>query len=203
MTRHCGRRRTTNLLQPLLVVAWAACNEPVPCTDEACAARCEETTTAPTDPTLLTPIEQKILGDRLRDLSVGVRTYGPQGFGLCAGANTCERWLGGGSTEPLPPGSYVVHAEVQVPADGTWVASTRVVCRAVDRNDDGTYTVLLERQRDIPVRPSTDGGPVVLDAIERLISPFPLGDAACDITLHGGIASRHPERFTVRLPGVK
>jgi hypothetical protein len=195
-------------LRPVWPQAWGvaallvACHaEPEPCTDDDCDARCAESVTQP-PPGLpeLTALERKLLGDRLRDHRAGVRLTGEQGFGVCTGSNSCERWVGANLKDPLPPGSYVVHAELAVPPDGAWTVTVQTTCMA-RQPVGGVYPVLWERSRELQVRARADGGVVVLDAIERLISPFPQQPALCEISLSDGVSAREPERFSVVLAG--
>ncbi len=62
--------------------------------------------------------EFALLRDDLADLREGVRPFGAQGLGVCVREDTsCGRFVGS-SSEALPPGDYLLWAELRAPRVG-------------------------------------------------------------------------------------
>ncbi|MCB9758431.1 MAG: hypothetical protein H6739_01190 [Alphaproteobacteria bacterium] len=110
----------------------------------------------------LSPFEAGLLKDDLADLRKGIRPFNAEGFGVCEGKRTCDRFLGAEAGE-LPAGSdYIVQAELTVPKLGDgWQVEFAMECETQGKSgnsstnkDAKTYSVSYSgAERGYSLRP--------------------------------------------------
>jgi len=121
-----------------------------------CADICAENTkTEPQEAAglQLTPFEQDLFRPIVEDVRLGVRPYDDASIGLCRGIQKCDEYLGL-EVEDLPPGKYMVRAELQVPdvgEKGTWMVDFSTKCTIIRQTAKGEQRSDKEHQRSYPV----------------------------------------------------
>jgi hypothetical protein len=134
------------LFLPLFIVACAA---PAECTEADCAALCGDAGSDPAPAAAatapgsgLSAFESGLVGPVLDDLRGGVRPFNDSGIGICTGnSKDCDEYLGREPGE-LPPGEYMLRAELRVPDigdKGTWKVKLDTDC-TLTRSKDGSET---------------------------------------------------------------
>ncbi|MBA2320728.1 MAG: hypothetical protein H0V89_06190, partial [Deltaproteobacteria bacterium] len=111
-------------------------DEPSTCGPEECAAFAAA---PPAVQGPLAPWEEALVGPLLADARGGIRPWDAEGIGICRGTRVCDAYLGTEVGE-LPPGDYLVRAELRVPElgpPGTWKIRYRSQCEVVTRTKDG------------------------------------------------------------------
>ena len=158
---------------------------------EVCAAQTagDDQGTAPADLKLST-FEAEMLAPVVEDVRAGVRPFAETSIGICKGKKECEEYLGMDVGE-LPPGNYIVTAELRVPDIGppkTWKIDFVTECEtttktdAISKNDhtrnyDVRYAGTERGYRLSPLRtvesPSKGGA---RSCKFKLVAPHPDGD---------------------------
>jgi len=144
---------------------------------------------APPDERVLSEAEYALLKDDLEDLRAGVRPFDASALGICvADGKGCGRFIGADAPD-LPPGEYLLSAELRAPrlgpSDG-WPVAVSTDCTfegpsgARTTSDSKSYTVRYageERGYRLRLRP--------------IRSPNPGGAASCTYTVsaQGGDAA--------------
>ncbi len=176
----------------------AACGgEPRVCTPEECAAISPPPAAPPpgAPPAGLTEFEAAAIQPLLDDLREGVRPWTDQAIGVCRGARTCEAWVGT-AVGDLPPGDYVVRAEIGVPQlgpPGLWTAAWQSECevRATSAKGEArTRKVKAEKSFELHYAGPNQG--YRLEPLQRIESP---GDGAqsCTWSLTLGSSAAAPQ----------
>ncbi len=158
----------------------AACAGQEPCPDNQCRDWCERNVALEdvlADPAdvmsspVLSGLEYRLLEQRLFAYRRGPVLRGEDGYGVCEGTESCERFVGQRVFESLPPGDYLLWAAFDVPEDGTWTAVYERTCRTPDPNDLSStiaYGDPVKRTIELEYTPGGKGTEVVL---ERFSSP--------------------------------
>ncbi len=151
----------------MLLFAFIACTNPPPpdCPEADCPAAALE----------VEAWEAELLQPMLEDIREGVILYGEQ-FGICQGRSKCDTFLG---AEPdlLPPGAYMVRAEVQAPSVGEdWQVRFEVTCEKSD-----SEARLHEKIYAVKYTGKTRG--FRLQPLWTIQSPHPGGARDCHYTL--------------------
>jgi hypothetical protein len=158
------------LARVVLPITFAACAPAGPALD--CSS-------CPPPAHALEEWEARILEPTLADLHKGVHPVGDQGFGVCRGTTECESFLGPTPGE-LPPGDYLIRAELGVPAVGTgWKADFHIDCASPDGSAKAAQT--QDRSYDLKYMGPDRGQR--LQPLWRIQSPHPSGPRACSYTL--------------------
>jgi len=140
---------------------------------------------------LLEPHERTLILPLLEDLRAGIRPFGEDSVGVCRGAHSCDEFLGT-DVGVLPPGDYVIMAELAVPrvgGSGAWTATFETQCtlqrpgaepEVVDYNR--TYALRhagADRGfRILPLRTiASPAGKLAADCTWKLTAPHPGTDA--------------------------
>ncbi len=124
--------------------------------------------------------ELQVLDKDLQSLRAGIQARGEQGFGLCEGAQSCERFLGAAPGE-LPPGAHILQAELDVPRLGEdWQVRFDLTCSVttpagteLDVDHSKTYGV---------VHTGSKQG-YRLSPLWKIQSPHPQGARDCELSL--------------------
>ncbi len=112
--------------------------------------------------------EQQMLAPHIEAVKAGVTPTGDRGFGVCTGSKKCGTYLGSDPGE-LPPGDYVIRAELAVPSIGEgWQARFAVSC-------DGAGSTAYEKVYKVSY--SGAGRGYRLDPLRSIHSPHRSGEA--------------------------
>jgi hypothetical protein len=188
-------------------VFWwlVACGEPqVRCGVDECSEVCASTmrpdaAKGPMDTPATPPavdrsvFEQELLAAALQDVRDGVRPWDERAIGVCAGKKECKEYLGTDAGE-LPPGDYVVRAELRVPASGekgTWKVKFASECTLERPQGEPTIST-YSREYDV-----TYAGPdrgFRLLPLRAFESPAKEGRQSCKWTLTAPHPSGSGER---------
>lgn len=161
----------------MLLFLLAACStddDPVDCN----CAPCPAVPAATSSP--LEDWELQVLDKDLQSLRAGIQPRGEQGFGLCEGAQSCDRFLGAAPGE-LPPGAHILQAELDVPRLGEdWKVRFDLTCSVttpagteLDVDHSKTYGV---------VHTGSKQG-YRLSPLWKIQSPHPQGARDCQVSL--------------------
>lgn len=184
-------------LLPLLVLL--SCDvQPRPCGAEDCAKDCDlllpggrlrERAPSQTDGPSpeLTAAEYAAFEDALLDIRAGIRPWSDDSVGVCVGANGCVESLGP-NPGVLPPGSYVVSADLRAPkAKGEfWRFVFRQRCAATHPTDPDAERELIDIEQEHPVAWVSETRPASFGALATITSPHPDKhlDCAWHLELH-------------------
>lgn len=166
------------------------------CTAEECAAIAPAAAApAGAPPAGLTEFEAAAIQPLLDDLRKGVRPWSEEAIGVCRGVRTCEAYLGAEVGE-LPPGDYLVRAEIGVPQlgqPGLWTAAWRSDCEVRTTTAKGearTRKVAAEKSFELRYAGPNQG--FKLEPLQRIESP---GDGAqtCTWSLTLGSTAAAPQ----------
>lgn len=154
----------------------------------------------------LSAFEKQMFDPLLEDLRQGVRPFNAQGIGICSmKGRECIEYLGK-SVESLPPGEYMLRAELRVPdagPKGTWSVTLHTECVTTKTSKSGetsstktnsnTYGDLIYAGAERGYR---------LQPLVKITSPYPYGDRDCKYKL----TAPHPDGDKVysgswRVPG--
>ena len=105
--------------------------------DAVCNAVAEAAPESPDGPVLtLTSYESQLLQPLVDDIRQGVRPFSDTAVGICKGERACDEFLGLDAGE-LPPGKYIVTAELRVPDvgdPGTWKINFDTNCETTTKS---------------------------------------------------------------------
>lgn len=166
------------------------------CGEAECAPICEKTAgetteAAGTASTKLTTFEDGLLAPVVEDVRAGVRSFDEQGIGICRGTKECEEFLGSDVGE-LPPGDYMVKAELRVPKigePGTWSITFDTSCDAIRKTESGETTSTSNSSRSYDVRYAGEQRGYRLMPLRTIESPSKGGARKCTYT----ITAPHPD----------
>ena len=120
------------------------------------------------------------MGDQLGDLRAGVRPFGDDTVGVCAGDRECSEFLGM-DAGTLPEGDHIVTAELAVPQLGDgWQVRFEAMCDVTLLNGK-TSEVDHEKTYDVTYTGPNRG--YRLSPLWRIQSPHPQGERRCTWTL--------------------
>ena len=166
------------------VLLMACAGGPPECGPAECEPVCAAVAKGPPAPGApvpvpeLTPFEHELLDPVLADIRAGVRPWDEKSVGICSGKKDCDEFLGPSPGE-LPPGNYIVKAELMVPAagpKGTWKARFETECvteKAGGEPVKSTYDRTYEVQYVGPERGSR------LSPLRQIASPSEDGPQSC------------------------
>jgi len=161
---------------PLLLALAFACGQPAP----PAPAECPPPAPCPEAGLSLAPWEASLLDPVISDLRAGVRPADAQSFGICRGKTTCEEQLGPSPGE-LPPGDYVLRADLLVPRVGEgWAVEMAVNCEITTKT--GKVSKWSDK-RTHPLRWAGEAEPIRLTPLWSIHSPNSLGARRCEYTL--------------------
>lgn len=132
----------------------------------------------------LTPFEHGLVDPVLAEIRSGVRPWDGQSVGVCRGKRECDAFLGADPGE-LPPGSYLVKAELRVPPageKGTWTARFESEC-TTERPGKEPEVRTYDRTYDVQYVGPERGAR--LSPLRTIESPSPGGPTRCTWKLVG------------------
>lgn len=176
----------------LTAIVLAACPAPADCPPcpEAGDAATPAAPAAPKAVSGLTAFEQELLNEKISDIRAGVRPFADDSVGICkvdpSDPKACAEYLGREVSE-LPPGKYILRAEMRVPnagEAGTWKVKFDTECTTTRVTSSGENTSTSTNSRDYDVRYAGEerGYRMTLYNIE---SPNQGGARTCDWKLIG------------------
>ncbi|MBW1876756.1 MAG: hypothetical protein JRI25_00390 [Deltaproteobacteria bacterium] len=175
------------------------------CGEADCAAFCAQAAAAPAAATTEQPaaaaqpagtaklsvFEADIVAPILEDVRGGVRAFDGEGIGICRGKRTCDEYLGNDVGE-LPPGDYVVKAELRVPNTGeghAWSIDFATECETVRTTERGESRSSSQNSRNYEVRYAGEQRGYRLLPLQTITSPSNGGARNCKYT----ITAAHPD----------
>lgn len=138
-------------------------------------------------PTIASAFEAALVGPLLEEVREGVRPFDDEGIGICAGVQSCDRYLGRTVDTPLVNGDYGLFASLRVPPigePGTWKVTLIAECKG----EDGTAEP-YNRTYDVVAPAGRTARPFRL-LLQRITSPDPDGPRTCTWAL----TAPHPDR---------
>lgn len=182
----------------VLSLSLAGCGGSATCGEEECApfvaAAVADASAVPDEPqgTLVTGFEETLLKPLMDDIQAGVRPFTEQGIGICRGERTCDEYLGTDVGE-LPPGKYIVMAELRVPnvgETGTWKVDFQTDCAITRTSTNGEPTTSnTDSSREYDVRYAGTERGYRLMPLRTITSPSNGGSRECTYS----ITSPHPD----------
>lgn len=140
----------------------------------------------------LTSFEQSLVGPLLSDVRAGVQPWDEQSIGICKGqGRECQEYLGA-STEELPPGEYMMRAELKVPqvgSKGAWRVKLETECTTTRRTERGESVTTSTSSKEYEVQYAGTERGSRLSPLVTIRSPEPSGAKHCTYTL----TSLHPD----------
>ena len=135
----------------------------------------------------LTAFEATMLATALEDVRAGVRPFNDNAIGVCKGSGKeCPDYLGAEPGE-LPPGEYMVRAELAVPnvgPRGTWKITFATECKTTYKADNGDVrTTESNRSRDYDVSYAGTSRGYRLSPLMKIKSPNAAGTETCSYTI--------------------
>lgn len=141
--------------------------------------------------TTVVGFEEELLLPLVEDIRAGVRPWDEQGFGICRGKRTCDEFLGTDVGE-LPPGEYIMKAEMRVPnvgEPGTWKIRYDTQCVTTRVTPTGETTSTSDSSREYDVRFAGSERGYRLMPLRTIESPSNGGRRECTWT----ITAPHPD----------
>jgi hypothetical protein len=140
----------------------------------------------------LTSFEQSLVGPLLSDVRTGVQPWDEQSIGICKGqSRECQEYLGS-SAEELPPGEYMMRAELKVPqvgSKGAWRVKLETECTTTRRTERGESVTTSTSSKEYEVQYAGTERGSRLSPLVTIRSPEPSGAKHCSYTL----TSLHPD----------
>lgn len=135
----------------------------------------------------LTGFEKQLLASSIEDVKQGVRPFNDEGFGICKGSGRdCEGFVGADAGD-LPPGDYMIQAQLAVPQIGdedTWKVHFRSKCESIRVGSDGQETrTPREHDKEYVVRYAGPDKPYRLAPLRRVTSPAKGARQECTYSL--------------------
>lgn len=179
----------------ILATLLVACGgEPAECGAAECADICAATPdpepAADAGPEL-TSFEQDLLDPVIKDVRQGVRPFNDEGIGICKGTQQCDEFLGLEAKE-LPPGKYMVRAELEVPdvgEKGTWKVDFSTNCVTIKDTANGENRSNNEYNRSYDVVHNRADRGYRLQPLRTIESPSKYGKRECSWKL----VAPHPD----------
>lgn len=160
------------------------------CGQAECASVCASAAAAtpPSAGVALSAYEQQVLAAAIDDVRQGVRPWNEQSIGLCKGQDRdCAEFLGTTIADPLPPGEYMLRAEVRVPKvgeKGTWKMHLKTECTTTRASGTSQTTSTNANERDYDeLQYAGEEHGLRVSPMFRITSPNPTGAQACTWTL--------------------
>ncbi len=188
----------------VVLVALTGCGGAAPTCGEAdCAPVCEAAGKEG-----LTAFEQGLVAPVIADVRAGITPWNETSIGVCRGSGRdCDAWIGA-AADDLPPGEYMLRAELKVPdvgPRGTWKLKLDTECTTTRKTATGestSTTTAHSREYDEMQYAGEEHGSRI-SPMYRITSPNPGGAQACTwklTTLHPD----HPAEWSGRwsVPGV-
>lgn len=192
----------------LFLAGFVACDfgGSAECGPAECAAFCADATEAPGEATeeaaeaaapspssaaSLTTFESDVVGPILADIREGVRPFDEEGIGICKGKRECDEYLGREVGE-LPPGDYILKAELRVPRTGdayNWTVDVATECETVRKTESGETRSTSNNSRSYDVRYAGEDRGYRLMPLRTIESPSTGGSRTCKWT----ITAPHPD----------
>jgi hypothetical protein len=170
---------------PILVAMMTACGgEPAQCDAAACADICAATPVpepAGAAGLELTAYEQDLLDPVVKDVRLGVRPFNEEGIGICKGTSQCDEYLGR-EVKDLPPGKYMIRAELEVPDvgdKGTWKVDFSTECVTIKETANGETRSNNEYNRSYDVVHNRAERGYRLQPLRTIESPSKYGKREC------------------------
>jgi hypothetical protein len=153
------------------------------CGPAECAAICDkdEQDTPPLPKDTLSDYERSVVDPVLEDLRHGVRPWGEKTVGICpsGGARKCEDFLGT-QAEGLPPGDYILHAELRVPKVGEgWRVRFETDCTTIKEKDGSETRTTKDYSKEYEVHYINEERGATLSPLTRIKSPGRYGRQEC------------------------
>jgi len=178
----------------------AGCTQPGECGQAECQAICDgmaaleevdaEAPAAASES--LTEFEKQLVDPILTDVREGIRPFTPESVGVCKGqGKVCEEYLGLTPGE-LPPGRYMVRAELRVPKvgePGTWKVKFDTECTTTKKTASGESSSTSTNSREYDVRYAGNDRGYRLSPLFSFESPSSGGARSCAWKLIGS----HPD----------
>lgn len=189
------------ILSTLLSVGCAKSGpQDLTCGEKECAQICADTLQAADKPKAsektalaLTAFEEKMLSTVITDLRAGVHPFNKEGLGLCEGqGKACEKFLGM-KAGTLPPGKYMVRAELAVPnigPKGSWSIEFKTECVTTQTTPSGDVKEnRSSRSRSFNVAYAGQSRGYRLSPLYTISSPNKDGEQTCKYQ----IIAPHPD----------
>lgn len=174
---------------PAFLAALTACGTAP--TEESCAPICAaaEAEVITPDPALapepegtsMTEFEADLLSPLIADIREGVRPFHPEGIGLCKGTDACDEFLGMDGGE-LPPGDYILQAELRVPKTGEkgmWTVKVDYDCTYEKTSESGSSTSNKTSSRTYDVVYAGESRGYRLVPLRKIASPHEGSSETC------------------------
>ena len=142
----------------------------------------------------LTAFESSVVDPILSDLRAGIRPFNDSGIGICKGSGKeCSEYLGRDVGE-LPPGDYMMRAELAVPAAGpadSWKVRFETECKTIRISADGNNKSesTNNRSKEYTVKHRSGDIGYRLSPLFKITSPNPSARQECAWKLVG----MHPD----------
>ncbi|NCG20952.1 MAG: hypothetical protein GWP91_18235 [Rhodobacterales bacterium] len=138
----------------------------------------------------LTAFEKSLVDPMLEDLRAGVRPFNDHAVGICKGQGKDCQYFMGTDVGELPPGDFMVRAELQAPALGEdWTVNFATECETTKVTDGGSTTSKTGRDKDHTVDHREGDRGYRLSPLYNITSPNHGGAKSCTWTL----TAKHPD----------
>ncbi len=147
---------------------------------DICAAKPDPEPAAPVG-LKLTAYEQDLVDPLIKDVRLGVRPFNEEGIGICKGVQNCDKYLGM-VVEDLPPGKYMIRAELEVPdvgEKGTWKVDFATNCVTIKETANGESRSDNEYNRSYDVVHNRADRGYRLQPLRTIESPSKYGRREC------------------------
>ena len=179
----------------LLITLTLSCVVATACAgDSASKVTAEATTSKGGAASGLTAFENSVIEPILSDLRAGIRPFNESGIGICKGSGKeCGGYLGRDVGE-LPPGDYMMRAELAVPASGpadSWKVRFETECKTIRISADGKNKSesTNNRSKEYTVKYRSGDIGYRLSPLFKITSPNPSARQECSWKLVG----THPD----------
>lgn len=128
----------------------------------------------------MSAFERQLLDPMLADVRAGIRPFSEQSVGVCRGqAKECEEWLGTDVAE-LPPGKYMLRAELRVPKAGdSWKVRLDTSCETTKKTKSGETKNTQTNSKEYEVKYLGEERGYRLSPLFTIDSPSTSGARAC------------------------
>lgn len=182
----------------LIVLVLVGCGGPAPvCGEAECAG-----IGAAKGAVALSAFEQELLAPVIADVRGGIQPWNDTSIGVCKGnGRDCDGWIGT-AADDLPPGDYMLRAEVSVPdvgPRGTWKLKLDTECTTTRKKASGESTsTTTTHSRDYEeMQYSGEEHGSRISPMYRITSPNPGGAQSCTWKLTA-LHPEHPTEWTGR-----
>lgn len=134
----------------------------------------------------LSSFEEGLVGPMLAEVRAGVQPWNEQSIGICRGqGRDCPEFLGA-SVDDLPPGDYMMRAELKVPRlgdKGTWRVRFETQCTTTRKTEHGESTTTNSSSKEYEVQYAGGERGSRLSPLYTIRSPDPSGQKHCTYKL--------------------